>query len=557
MRTKLTAVTQSLPAADLIIKVGAIHAMDADRAVYRAIALRNEWIVAASEDPDGLDGLRTGSTRIIHEPPLTVLPAFFDTHEHLLEAARNLELVPLDRARTLDELIDLVRDRAGRTRPGQWIQTSSGWHESQLAEARLPTAAELDRATNAHPVLCPRGEYLCTANSMALRLAGLVDHSGSAPGVLEGRAAQAILRLVPHPSHEAEVERLGRACTAYSAIGVGAVREARLKPGQLVVYQRAWERGLLTLRCRVLLLVDSAWSLDERLAFVEAQQVTSGFGDDWLRLDGLKLVLDGGVSGAALDEPYADDPTRRGELKWERDEFAEVVEFAVGRGWRVATHAFGDRAVRTALDVYEQVARRHPGLPTATLTLEHALLAGTAQRARAARLGVAITVQHPWLYTHGAEMIRRWGPERTAAVMPLRSWLVDGALVSAGSDSVRPVNPLFCAWVMVTRETRDAGPQGLDEAVDRHTAIELLTRAGASLTGELHRRGTLQRGRLADLVAYDVDPLTVDIDQLPALEPVLTVVGGRATHDPAGRLGSDPSVERATQIPNAARSDVP
>jgi predicted amidohydrolase YtcJ len=267
--------------------------------------------------------------------------------------------------------------------------------------------------------------------------------------------------------------------------------------------------------------------------------VSSGFGDDWLRLDGVKLVLDGGVSGAAMDEPYSDDPAYRGELNWDRGELAEVVEFAAGRGWRVAAHAFGDRAVRIALDVYEQVALRRPGLAPGTLTIEHAFLADAAQRARAARLGVGITVQHAWLYTHGAEMLKRWGPERTARVMPLRSWLADGALVSAGSDTVRPVNPLLGVWGMVTRGTRDAGILGPEEAIDRYVAIELFTSAGARLTGELERRGTLQPGRLADLVAYAADPFTADLDELPCLEPVLTVVGGRATHDPVGLLGED------------------
>jgi predicted amidohydrolase YtcJ len=133
-------------------------------------------------------------------------------------------------------------------------------------------------------------------------------------------------------------------------------------------------------------------------------------------------------------------------------------------------------------------------------------------------------------------MLRRWGTERTAAVMPLRSWLADGALVRAGSDTVRPVNPLLSVWGMVTRRTRDAGVQGSGEAVDRYTAIELLTSAGARLTGELDRRGTLQPARLADLVVYTADPLTVPIDELSGLEPALTLVGGRITHDPTGVL---------------------
>jgi predicted amidohydrolase YtcJ len=123
--------------------------------------------------------------------------------------------------------------------------------------------------------------------------------------------------------------------------------------------------------------------------------------------------------------------------------------------------------------------------------------------------------------------------------MPLQSWLAAGVLVSAGSDTVRPVNPLLGVWGMVTRGTRDAGIVGSEQAIDRHVAIELLTTGGAALIGELDRRGTLQPGRFADLVAYADDPFTADIDELPRLEPVLTVVGGRATHDPAGLLGGD------------------
>ena len=544
--------------ADVIVKAGAIHSMSASRTVYRSIALRDEWIVATSEDPDGLDLLRSDHTRVIADPALTVLPAYFDTHEHLLEAGRNLEHVPVDRARSLAELIELIRLRALQTPPGRWIQTSTGWHESQLAESRLPTADELDRATNAHPVVCPRGGHVCVANSMALRLAGIDAHNPGPPvTILEGPTAEAIKRLAPRPSRAEETDRLGRACRAYSVLGVGAIREALLEPGQLSVYQHAWGRGLLTVRCRVLLLVDSTWPLDERLAYIEAQQVSSGFGDDWLRLCGLKLVIDGGISTAAMDEPYSDDSSHRGQLKWHREELTEVVEFAVTHGWKVAAHAVGDRAVRIVLDAYGQVAQRHSGLAPATLTIEHAFLAGPAERARAARLGVAITVQHPLLYTHGAEMLRRWGPKRTAAVMPLRSWLADGAMVSAGSDTVRPVNPLLAVWGMVTRGTRDAGIHGPDEAIDRYTALELLTSAGARLTGELERRGTLEPGRLADFVAYTADPLTAEIDELPELEPVLTVVGGRSTHDPAGLLGRELSPQCHTTNLQDSRSALP
>jgi predicted amidohydrolase YtcJ len=538
------------PSADLIIKARRIHAMNSVHSVYRAIAIRGEWIVAVSDDPGGLDGLRDAHTRVVNGRSLILLPAVFDTHEHLLESARNLAFVQADEARSLNDLVELIRARAAETAPGQWVVTSMSWNETSLAERRLPTAAELDRATDVHPVLCPRGGHVCTANSLALRLArigpgtpdppgGTIARDGGAlpTGILEGSAAQAIRHLVPATPMSEEVADLEAACQKYAALGVGAIREALLGPGELRVYREAAARGRLALRCRPMLNVDPRWPRDQRHAYIEDQVAERERGDDLLRLWGLKLVLDGGVAGAAMTRPYADDPEYRGHLNWDPEEFEEVVRFAVDRGWRVGTHAAGDLAVSTALDVYERVLRARPEVAPGTLAIEHAMLAGPRDRARASTLGVAITIQHFLLYNYGAEIVKRWGPERAAAVMPARSWVEAGAILSAGTDAARPVNPMLTVWGMLTRGTRDAGVQGADEAVDRRTALELLTSAGPRFTGEIARRGALEPGRLADLVAYEADPLTAPLDELPKLTPALTVVGGRAVHDPAELLG--------------------
>ena len=126
--------------ADLLIRAGAIYSMAQHRAVYQAIAIRDEWIVAVSQGSHGLDGLIGADTRVLDAPDLTILPAFEDTHNHLMLAAQNMSLVPVDRAHTLAEFIDLLRQRAAQTPPGTWIQTSAAWHEVNLAEGRLPTA---------------------------------------------------------------------------------------------------------------------------------------------------------------------------------------------------------------------------------------------------------------------------------------------------------------------------------------------------------------------------------------------------------------------------------
>ena len=215
---------------------------------------------------------------------------------------------------------------------------------------------------------------------------------------------------------------------------------------------------------------------------------------------------------------------------------AGLCATAVRRGWRIGTHAAGDRAVRTVLDVYEQVIEQAGPLAPGTLVIEHALLVDADQRARAVGLGIPITVQHALLWNMGSEMLHTWGPERTARVNPIDEWLEEGASLAAGTDIARPFNPMLNVWGMVTRGTKAAGVQGVEHAIDRATAIELYTVGEARLDHEEQRRGTLDVGRLADLVAYSTDPFTADIDQLPNLTPALTMVGGTVTHDPDGRL---------------------
>jgi predicted amidohydrolase YtcJ len=233
-----------------------------------------------------------------------------------------------------------------------------------------------------------------------------------------------------------------------------------------------------------------------------------------------------------MEQPFANNPSWTGHLNWDPDEMTEVVSHALARHWKVATHAVGDRTVRTVLDVYERALEQNPGTPPGTLVVEHAFLADQTQRARAIALGISITVQHPLLYVNGKEILESWGPERAAAVMPVRSWLEEGATVAAGTDTVRPFDPMLNVWGMVTRGTKDVGVQGADHAVDQYTAIELYTSAGTRLTGEAERRGTLEPHRLADFVAYRADPVTARVDDLPSLTPAITCVGGRGVHDP-------------------------
>jgi predicted amidohydrolase YtcJ len=305
---------------------------------------------------------------------------------------------------------------------------------------------------------------------------------------------------------------------------------------ELLAYQDAADAGRLSLRVRPLIRVGAELSADDAIALVRGLGARSGLGDDWLRLWGLKFVMDGGVEGAALEHPYANDPGNSGHVNWETAALTRVLVEAVRRGWRVATHAAGDRAVRLLLDAYEGVLTEVGAVPPWSLVIEHGLLSDAAQRARAVRAGIGVTVQHALLWNMGSEMLQTWGPERTSRVNPLDEWLAVGADLAAGTDIVRPFNPMTNVWGMATRGTKAAGVQGPEHAIPVPRAIELYTMGTARLNGDADRLGRIAPGRLADVVAYPLDPLAVDLDRLSELTPSFTVVGGRAVHDPEGRL---------------------
>jgi predicted amidohydrolase YtcJ len=532
---------------DYLIKAGTIHSMTGK--TYRSVGLRGAEIAAASTEPDGLDDLAGQSTAVVDAGDLTLLPAFADSHEHLMEASRNSLLVPVDQARSVAEFTGMVAEAARDAAPGKWILTSIGWHESNLAENRLPTLGELDAAAPDNPVLARRGGHLAVVNSAALRAAGVGADTpdppggkigrlsdGSRDGVLEGGAVYKVAAFAPGPGRTELAAALGMSSVAYAALGVGTIREAMIDLDELLAYQDARDRDFLRLRVRPMIRVGSELTEDAAIALIDGLGARSGFGDDWLRIWGLKFVMDGGAEGAALEQPYANDPADSGHLNWDPAVMTRVCIEAVRRGWRIGTHAVGDRAVRALLDVYEAVAAQGGPLPPWTLVIEHGMLSDAAQRDRAARGGFNVTVQHPVLWNMGSEMLVAWGPERTRRVTPIDQWLEAGADLAAGTDLVRPFNPMTNVWGMITRGTKSAGIQGPEHAISVGTALELYTMGTARLNHEQDRLGSITPGKLADLVGYAADPLAAEPDDLAELTPAFTIVGGRASHDPDKRL---------------------
>ncbi|HXZ74959.1 MAG TPA: amidohydrolase [Streptosporangiaceae bacterium] len=532
---------------DCLIRAGGVHSMTGE--TYRSVGLRGPEIVAVSPDLDGLDDLVAGGTAVVDAGDLTLLPAFADSHEHLMEASRNTLAVPVGTATSITEFTGMIAAAARDAAPEKWILTSISWHESNLAENRVPTLAELDAAAPDHPVLARRGGHFAVANSAALKVAGIGPDTpdppggkigrladGSRNGALEGGAVYQVAAFAPEPTRAKLAGALGTTSAAYAALGVGTIREPMINLDEFLAYQDARDQELLNVRVRPMIRVGSELTEDAAIALIDELGARSGCGDDLLRIWGLKFVLDGGPEGAAMEQPYANDPGNSGHLNWDPAVMTRVCTEAVRRGWRIGTHVVGDRAVRTLLDVYEAVVAEAGPVPPWTLVIEHALVTDAALRERAVRDGFGVTVQYPLLWNLATEMLVAWGPERTRQVTPIDQWLAAGAVLAAGTDIVRPFNPMTNVWGMVTRGTKAAGIQGPEHAISVGTALELYTMGTAALNHEQHRLGSITPGKLADLAGYLVDPLTADPDDLAELTPACTMMGGRATYDPDKRL---------------------
>ena len=540
--------------ADMVIKAVTIHAMvsarETDACSYRAIAVRDGHILALTTEPDGADDLIAADTLVIDEPGLTILPTCDDTHTHLIFAGRAANDVQVAGARNLDEFLDLIAHRAATTPDGQWIRTASNWHELQLAERRMPTLQELDSAAPDNPVLVKRGGHNDLVNSVGLRLAGVTaetqppeggvidrDATGEPTGRFEDSAIALVEQLLPAPSFDEQVEGLRQASAGYAATGIGAVRDAAVNPNEIALLRAARERGTLAVRTQAMVIVGFAGPkpvMTEFLDQLAADGTRPGDGDEWLRVWGLKFVIDGGVENAALDQPYANQPGYQGELQWEPGELAHAAGLAVRNGWKVGVHAWGDHAVRATLEAFEAILADQPGTPPGTLVLEHAGLARSDQRARAIALGIPVTVQHPLLYALAPALDQYWGRGRITEIFPLREWLDEGAVLSAGSDFPNgKYDPMASVWGMTTRQT-PLGVLGPGHAITRYEAVRLHTADAARFAGDGEVRGALAPGKLADFAAYPADPLSCPIDELRGLLPVLTVVGGHARHDPHG-----------------------
>jgi predicted amidohydrolase YtcJ len=504
----------------VILTNGVIRTMDPSLPTSAALAIAGDRIVGGV----GTHERALPSPERVDLRGRCVLPAFTDAHVHFPTWSLARRDVQLDGVESLAEALARV---GSHPRHGEWLR-GTGWRDALWTEH--PTLAALDDVTGDTPAaLWSKDYHSLWLNTAALARAGgelevpggVVerDEAGAPTGILREQSAWTFRERFVTVSEDEWVSATREGIAVANERGVGAIHDKDGWLGAHAIFARIHERDGLTLR---------VWqSLPrERVAELAELGLRSRLGDDYLRLGYLKAFTDG-----TLGSQTAWMLDGSGVVITSGEELAEIVRTAANAGWPVAVHAIGDRANREALDAF--AATRDVWAPLGLRQrIEHAQCLDPTDLPRFAELGVACSVQFSHAPSDRDLAERFWG-DRLDGTYAFRSLVESGATVANGSDApVEELDPLAGIAAGV-RRTIDARPPWLfEDAVTIEQALHATTVAPAWLAGDERRRGTLLPGRLADLVVLDRDPAACAPDELPALEVVATMVGGRWVHNP-------------------------
>ena len=535
---------------DWILHNGKVVTVDGDFRIAEAVSIRANEFHRVGSNSEVLD-TRGPSTRVVDLSGRTLIPGLIDNHNHLQDKAVDQYLgVEVALVESLEEMLDAISAKAKDTPPGEMIYTTSGWLMDQLAEKTPPDRYSLDGAAPDHPVLV-QGGHTYYLNSAALALAGISRATPSPPGGLVHKDSatgeptgllvdngMALARhLIPKPTHEDRMEALRVAQRKQNAAGVTGIREPGLTPEKMRAYNELRAREGLTLRVAMNLSLDNRLSAEELIRQLEEWGVGTGFGDSWLRLDGIgEFGIDGGFEAALMSEPYHElagapaPPDYFGLQRIETEKFEKVMEGMARLNWRGSIHVVGDKGLDVVLAAYEK-ANQVKDIAPLRWILEHCHYTRPDQFAKIKELGLSISTQfHPYMSSN--TMIRHWGPERAAQTMRLRDWLDAGLRVGGGSDwSLVPANPFWMIYFWVTRETRLWDVIGPEQRISREEALRVMTINNAYLTFEEDIKGSIEPGKLADFVILSEDILTIPEERIPDIEALATFVDGKLVYE--------------------------
>ena len=544
--------------ADLVLTGGTVVTVNDAQPVAEALAIADGRILAVGSGAE-IESLAGPETRVVDLAGRIAIPGFIEGHGHFLSLGNAKTILELGKANSWEEIVQMVADEVQRLEPGVAIR-GRGWHQEKWdhppdpAVEGSPVHHSLSAVSPVNPVLLTHASgHAAFANARALELAGLNAESPDPPGgqlvrdaagQLTGMLRETAQRLVASAfsydvpgvqgveEWEATMRHLVELAGAEAlAKGVTSFHDAGVPFDVIDLFRQLEEERALPVRLYVMVRRASLEELDRRLP--DYRMVAEG--NDFLTVRSIKKQIDGalGSHGAWLLAPYSDMPSSVGLVLEPEEEVRGTAEIAIRHGFQVNTHAIGDRANRRVLDIYEEVFEKNGGPADLRWRIEHAQHVDPADVGRFAQLGVIASMQSVHCTSDGPWVPKRIGDDRAEATGYLwRALLDSGAVVTNGTDvPVEDIDPLANFHAAVTRRMRTGGQFYPAQAMTREEALRSYTLANAYAAFEEDLKGSLEPGKLADVVVLSRDILTIPADEILETNVDYTIVGGEVRYE--------------------------
>jgi len=560
--------------ADVLYFNGRIYTMDHSMNVAQAMATRGDRIVAIGSIEEV--GHRVKAKQKVDLEGKTVMPGFIDAHAHLMSLG--IAKITVNVLETPSELAaaERVLERARKSDPGQWIR-GRGWDQNVWPTKRFPIHQTLDKISPNNPVYLSRVDgHAAWVNQKALDIAGITketqdppggkivrDGAGNPTGVLVDNAMALVFKYLPPPTVKESEEAIKLAigeCLQYGVVGIG---DMGVDSKEIEVYKGLIDRKEFPFRVYAAIdgLGDTWDEYTKKVGSNQPKGMLLGYGGNRLWVRAIKLYVDGalGSRGAALLEPYSDDPENRGLTVTDEKSLRQAVDEALANGFQVCTHAIGDRANNIILNVYEAALKNHPVVDH-RLRVEHAQILSLTDIPRFKQLGVIPSMQptHCTSDMYWAEA--RLGPSRILGAYAWRSLLETGVIIPGGSDfPVESPNPILGIYAAVTRQDLQGRPNNAQDVkayfqlsqsgirdtasfsngwypsqkMTREEALKAYTNWASFAAFQENLNGSLERNKLADFIVLSKDIMRVDAKEIPGTVVEKTFVGGTLVYSRA------------------------
>ncbi len=529
--------------ADLVFLNGQVITVDENNRIVEAVAVKGNQIVAVGSNNE-MNSWIGDQTETIDLQGKSLLPGFIDSHLHL--SAYGIDKLGISckapHIQSLQDIFDDVREKASGLPAGKWVR-AWGFNETKIAEQRYPTREELDRISTEHPIIIIRAcNHISVVNSKALEIlslhkdtpnpkGGMIERNGE--GELTGRLIETahfqIAKEVAY-SEEEMSHALSLASLDYVAAGITSIHDAGCNDSDSFrVMHQAVRNGLV--KVRIYAMVCSLDSPEQFLESMIAAGMATGVGDDRFKIGPAKLFTDGSSSGPtiATRKPYTSNSEDFGILYYTQEELNRRLGEAHRKGFQITAHAQGDRAIEMVLNCIEAALQEYPRQDTRP-RIEHAGISEPDLLERMKQLGVVPIPNPAFFCEYGEGYVHNYG-ERVNHMYPLRDFFECGIVAAIGSDSpVTDYRPLIGIHSAVNRTSNQGQEIGTNQTVSVLEAIRAYTWNGAYASFDEHRKGSIEVGKLADLVVLNDRILDVAQDKIKDIQVQITMIDGELVY---------------------------